>query len=71
MDLESILADFLPWEDRRNKVKTVTAILLMAKNIRLTREPLSRNRAVGCRIRTRAAASFDDLDPLASQSGYR
>ena len=40
MDLESILADFLPWEDRRNKVKTVAAILLVAKNIRLSREPL-------------------------------
>lgn len=40
MELETILADFLPREDRRNKVKTQTAILLLAKNILLSREPL-------------------------------
>jgi len=40
MGLEPILAEFLPKEDRRNKVKTATAILLLAKNILLSREPL-------------------------------
>lgn len=40
MELDAIIAKFLPTEDRRNKIKTATAIILLAKNILLSREPL-------------------------------
>ena len=40
MKLESTLNDFLPQEDKRNKVPTSTALLLLIKNILVSREPL-------------------------------
>ena len=40
LDLQSILDDFLPREDKRNKVATSTALILLIKNILISREPL-------------------------------
>lgn len=40
MGLADTLDEFLPQEDRRNKIKTADAIVLLAKNILLSRQPL-------------------------------
>ncbi|TWU05848.1 DUF4277 domain-containing protein [Stieleria varia] len=40
LNLHSLLNQFLPWEDGRSKVATSTAILLLVKNILLSREPI-------------------------------
>ena len=38
--LESILRDYLPREDRRSRIPTATGLLLLLKNLLISREPL-------------------------------